>query len=353
MASGTQLFVLGAGCSMTSGYPSATTMLPGLKQFGDTLGDDAVQIRGCVTRTVDLMNRLRVETIDELAHRLHHGLADDTTGAESSRERYRRMTDAKVAVSAFFESLESSAAAKGLRSYHEFLHRLFPSESGRHYQDQLVRSTGRVLSFNYDRLFEIAFCQHFKLDQGFGFYGTLGLNSGVNPFHNGNLTFEENRFSFLKLHGSVGMFAWEEYGEIRIGHRTPDANGSAQINDAAFYEPNQDKTPSARPLSTLIFFPHEKQYLLSEERTAFPYRQYAKQVWERAEVIAAGATEIWLIGYSLWEADFPYLMRLLRAPKNCDKIVIQNPNDADRIQEKLRTRARDIADKLEVYRQPF
>ena len=83
------------------------------------------------------------------------------------------------------------------------------------------------------------------------------------------------------------------------------------------------------------------------------FRSDAKQVWQRAEVVAAEATEIWLIGYSIWEADFPYLLRLLRTPKNCDKIVIQNPYDADRIQEKFRTRARDIADKLEVYRQPF
>ncbi len=42
------------------------------------------------------------------------------------------------------------------------------------------------------------------------FYGQLGLNSGVNAFHNETLEFDDNRFSFLKLHGSVGMFAHDD-----------------------------------------------------------------------------------------------------------------------------------------------
>ena len=156
---GIQLFILGAGCSVGYGYPTAAGMVPALNQFAEGLGPEAERIRGVAKRTVDLMRELKVETIDELAHRLQEGHADDANlpPEERSRRRVRRIEEAKFAVSVLFHSLESNAAAGGLKSYHSLLHRLFPSDAGQHYQELLARSTARVFSFNYDRLFEIAF----------------------------------------------------------------------------------------------------------------------------------------------------------------------------------------------------
>ena len=136
-ADGIEIFILGAGCSVTAGYPSAATMLSGLEAFGQRLNGQAERVRGCVERTVALMHRLRVPTIDELAHRIHHGRGDDPNvgSVEAHQQRNKRIAEAKIAVSAYFESLESSAASTGLPSYHNFFHRVIPSELGRNYQD--------------------------------------------------------------------------------------------------------------------------------------------------------------------------------------------------------------------------
>ena len=85
---GIELFILGAGCSVIAGYLTAATMLAGLEAFGTTLHDQAERVRGCVERTAALMHRLHVPTIDELAHRLHHGRGDDpgVGSVEASRQ---------------------------------------------------------------------------------------------------------------------------------------------------------------------------------------------------------------------------------------------------------------------------
>jgi len=61
-----------------------------------------------------------------------------------------------------------------------------------------------VLTFNYDRMFEIAFLGRFNLD-GYALYDRRVLNSGV-PAISGirtKILFEPEAFSFLKLHGSI------------------------------------------------------------------------------------------------------------------------------------------------------
>src|SRR5581483_3225313 len=187
MSTGGELFILGAGCSVNAGYPVARNMVNALEAYAKPLPAEAKQIRGCVERSVQLMKRLGVNSIDELAHRLAQGRADENINrSDAITQRYRRMAEAKLAVSALFLSLEQPAVATGLSSYHNFLHRLFPVTMGRHYQDRLAKATANVFSFNYDRLFEISFSRHFEVDSQFGFYGTMGLNSGIQPFHNEN-----------------------------------------------------------------------------------------------------------------------------------------------------------------------
>ena len=101
-----------------------------------------------------------------------------------------------------------------------------------------------------------------------------------------------------------------------------------------------------------MFFPHEKEYLLGAEETAFPYRKYAKQVWQRTESIAQTATEIWLIGYSVGETDLPYTLRILRAAKNSERIVIQGPHPTG-IVERLKARAQTSAQESRAFRKAF
>ena len=74
------------------------------------------------------------------------------------------------------------------------------------------------------------------------FYGQLGLNSGVNASPDETLEFDDNRFSFLKLHGSVGMFAHEDPWGARIIHSNPTPDGSAGVKDTShFYTKGADR----------------------------------------------------------------------------------------------------------------
>jgi hypothetical protein len=67
-----------------------------------------------------------------------------------------------------------------------------------------------VLTFNYDQAFEIAFLDRFKNADQYLLYGQMALNSGLNL--NG-IGFEPGAFSFLKLHGSVGMWITDFPGD--------------------------------------------------------------------------------------------------------------------------------------------
>lgn len=329
-------------------------MVPALCEFAEGLGMNAERLRGAVNRTVELMRQLKVETIDELAYRLHHCTAVDTSLSlsEQTKLRYRQMNEAKVSVAALFHSLESQAAASGLKSYHSFLHRIFPSVSGGNYLKQLECSPARVLSFNYDRLFEIAFLQHFAVDPNYALYYEYGLNSGLTPIQNTMVKFFDGRFSFLKLHGSVGMVAEDAHGDVYHGHLKPCVDGAFEVTDAAFFTRDTQKSITDQPRSPLIYFPHEKTTLLSEQQAGSPNRVYAREVWKQAAVIAAQAAEITLIGYSVCETDFAYVLPLLRSATNCAQIVIQNP-DADRICEMLSVRAPDLGPKLKAHCSQF
>ena len=155
------LIILGAGCSVSSGYPVAAKMFEGLAHFGQGLGDDAKRLRALVEKTLALVKRLRtagesVETLDTLAKLLHEGKA----GGDTMQERNQNVKDAKLAVSAYFLSLEREAIRKALPGYRALMDRVFGTDS-RWYAKAIQDSAYCVLTFNYDRLFELAFRQRF------------------------------------------------------------------------------------------------------------------------------------------------------------------------------------------------
>jgi hypothetical protein len=128
-------------------------MFEGLAHFGQGLGDDAKRLRALVEKTLALVNRLSaagesVETLDTLARLLHEGKA----GGDTMQERNHNVTDAKLAVTAYFLSLEKAAIQKGLPCYRSLLDRVFGTNS-RWYAKAVEDSQYCVLTFNYDRLF--------------------------------------------------------------------------------------------------------------------------------------------------------------------------------------------------------
>lgn len=337
----TTLIILGAGCSLNR-YPLAREMLLHLKQFCDCLGVDASRLRKLVKQTIELFDRLRTkgivaQTLDDLARIVHSGhLADNTVGTNQMKNN-RLVEDAKVAVAALFLSKETEAMKDGLTGYRSLMNRVFASSFGTDCRLALRNTPYRVLTFNYDRLFELAFRQYFPYDGTEAFYGPTVLNSGLYQALPQRVEVDLNRFSFLKLHGSVGLYSYEEAGGCDHNHQIPDLVQPTPITDEEFFLSGGYGIHSNKPKSSLIVFPHEKDFLRDYPGNQFNFRFYIPEVWKAARHFASQAKEICVIGYSCPEPDFPGWSSLFDAASGCDQIVIQNPS-ADKICERLRFR---------------
>jgi hypothetical protein len=215
-----QLIILGAGCSCQYGYPLARDTRQHLSEFAATLGSDAVRLAQLVNETVSVFDDLRakgtpVETLDELAWQIHQ-LRNRSEKGDHAVER------AKVAVAALFLSKEAQAIQTGLPAYRSLMRRIFPSTMGTDCKRALQRTPYRILTFNYDRLFELAFRQYFDVDHTESFYGPTRLNSGLRVADLESVEIDLNRFSFLKLHGSVGLYSLDWHGRFEHQHTCPD-----------------------------------------------------------------------------------------------------------------------------------
>src|ERR1035437_4022658 len=281
------LIILGAGCSLQSGYPLAKVMFPRLAEFRDLLGKEAVKLRACVTQTLDLVEKLRkkgdsVETLDTLARLLHDGRADERAGGNMMVERNRLVVDAKVSVAALFLFLEREAVQKKLPGYRQLLIRVFPDIPKVGFQRAIELSRHRILTFNYDRLFELAFRQYFPdLEGREDLYCSTVLNSGFSLQKPRKLEIGQNKFSFLKLHGSSACYGFssEQFPSQKNGRvvhhlKIPDPKSPIPITDAEFFYPEDlpDRIRSGKPKPILITFPHEKDHLKHYRRNLFPFK---------------------------------------------------------------------------------
>lgn len=329
---GTTLLILGAGCSVSSGYPLAAKMLEGLSQFGQGLGNDANRLRALVEKTLALVKHLAasgetVETLDTLAKLLHEGKAGGTT----MQERNRNVKDAKLAVTAYFLSLERAAIQKGLPGYRLLMNQVFGAYS-RWYTKALQESTYSVLTFNYDRLFELAFRQCFPdFDGTVALYSPAALNSGLRLLTPRQAEVAPARFCFLKLHGSVDLYGFEEYGRPEPIHGIPDPATPPTITDADFFVPNEPGygiyANTGKP--ALIVFPNEKPHLEQYPGNVLAFREYLPRIWGAAHAAAGRAEEIRIIGNSCPDPDAAPLRSLFAAAHKCRRYVIENPFPAE------------------------
>jgi len=325
----TTLLILGAGCSVSSGYPVAAKMFEGLAHFGQGLGDDAKRLRALVEKTLALAKQLRtsgesVETLDTLAKLLHEGKA----GGVTMQERNHNVMDAKLAVTAYFLSLETKAIQKALPGYRSLLDRVFGTGS-RWYAKAIQDSAYCVLTFNYDRLFELAFRQRFPdFDGTAALYSPAALNSGLRLVVPNQAEIEPDKFCFLKLHGSVDLYGFEEYGRPELTHGIPGPAKPLPLTDEQFFVPNEPgygiHAGKAKP--ALIVFPNEKQHLHQYPGNLLAFREYLPAIWEAAHAAATRAEEIQIIGNSCPDPDADALRSLFAAANNCRRYVIENPH---------------------------
>ena len=337
----TTLIILGAGCSRNR-YPLAKDMLAHLKQFSEGLGTNASRLRTLVEQTVELFDKLHAkgimaQTLDDLARIVHNGqLADNNLGTNHIKNN-RLVADAKVAVAALFLSKETEAMKDGLTGYRTLMNRVFASNFGTDYRVALKNTPYRVLTFNYDRLFELAFRQCFPYDGTEAFYGPTVLNSGLYYVMPQKVEVDLSRFAFLKLHGSVGLYSYEEGNGCDHLHEIPNLVQPRPITDEEFFLAGGYGLHSNKPKPTLIVFPHEKDFVRDYPGNHFPFRFYIPEVWKAARYFASQAKEIWILGYSCPEPDFAAWHSLFTAATDCQQIVIQNPSAA-KMCERLKAR---------------
>ncbi|MGD0816401.1 MAG: hypothetical protein ABSA83_22650 [Verrucomicrobiota bacterium] len=336
----TKVAILGAGCSRPYGYPLANQMKDHLKDFAKQIEHSAPKLHTITQNALCLFDKLaaqgcHAETIDDVAWFVHQGKIPAKQGTFQDEHGDRLVDEAKTAVSAMFIAKESEPMAKTLQGYRNFLRRIFPSTT--HYDRALAGSQWRVLSFNYDRLFELAFRQHFNVDMTQTFYGPTVLNSGLFLVDSENVEVDTSRFSLLKLHGSAGFYSMEEYGQCNHYHIIPDPIKSVPITDDEFIFNGRQGIYSNRPKPSLIVFPHEKDHLKDYPNNKFSFRRYIPEIWRAAHEFVANADEVWIIGYSAAEADWFHFESLLKCARETCRIFVQNPA-ADGIAAKLRVR---------------
>lgn len=348
----TQVFILGAGCSFEgdNGYPLAKQFVPSLEAYAQRLEGDqeCKRIRDDVQITAQLLREcqggsLYANTLDQLVDLILRGQCDNLLESLGKSDvharRYRAVTGAKIATAALFRDLESMVLPRQVEKYRTFIQSKIFGGSGTsdHSGSRLRASTARVLSFNYDRLFELTFRASF-LDSDlrrFAPYSQEALNSGIDMF--GQVCgIAPDRFCFLKMHGSVGMQCGTDgFGQGKILQGL-DFMGtvSRKVSDAEFFPPGPQVARLPEPL---IAFPYEKDYILKRKENELAFRDYIEIIWSHAKIVVAQASEIWIIGYSFDPTDCGYLIDLLKGVgKSCDRIVIRNlPSECDRLEALL------------------
>jgi hypothetical protein len=337
----TRVFILGAGCSAECGYPLGAGFKRALRQFHSQISEnskDCPAIRQSVGDTIALMERLPyIQTLDQLARHIDEELESwrrqrnwqaDSEDCQRASLAEKQVLDAKIATSAMFLALEENVPQVGLAKYDTFIVSILGGEA-KTLDDVFSGADCHVLSFNYDRMFEIAFLTRFKQYNPcqFGLYSGKVLNSGVDakPVC--------DRFSFLKLHGSAGGWVKKEQPsgqERRYGLSTFKAPISLQSIEAMVA-----KAHDYHEWKPLIAFPHERQvarefYQENESSSGRHWSPYIDAVWNHAGDLLGKATEVKVIGYSFDPNDSRYMIEELlgKVPASV-KLVIVNTKVAE------------------------
>jgi hypothetical protein len=352
-----RVYILGAGCSFDPhhGYPLASQFLPTLMAFASKISSDSQKKRilNAVQETIDLLTRCQsgsshASTIDQMVNLiLRHQIDSHLTAIagvnspsmiQMDQLRRQAVRKAKIATAACFLDKEEEARGALIGRYRNFIEHKILHDGGSSIPTlvRLRKSAARVLSFNYDRMFELAFFASFGDGslKGQYAYSLNVLNSGLEV--GGEIgECESDRFCFIKLHGSIGLLC----NENDFGQRAQPISDVANwapipIWDAHFFS---DQPTRHAFRDSLIVFPYEKDFVMSNSNNKFVFRDYVTKAWAQAAKIIQEASEIWVIGYSFDPTDCKYLISHLKNAKKCQRIVIQNLKDeCDRIEQLLR-----------------
>lgn len=271
-----------------------------------------MELQRCVTQTRELMETLGVSTVDRLVQVYQH------------RDRLA-VKEAKIATSALFLSLEEEGARLAYDNYRALFEELFDCGSERSLGSKAKATPCRVLTFNYDRLFERIFIKWARLFDPQNADAASDplrfLNTGLDDVE--EVRIDPNRFALVKLHGGVGQFYYDRDPMIRFPYWPQLGQQIPPMIDDAFYS-----RPRHRGNIPMIVFPKEKPEFESLEGppcTNSSFNNYSSVVWRAAREFCKRAIEINIIGCSLDFIDRPYFEhQLLQSAEHCERIVIRN-----------------------------
>jgi hypothetical protein len=270
-------------------------------------------------------------TPDDLALQAHQRRLG---GIEKYQAALRTLTYGRITTDAFFLHLEQQVSAQAMQRFRGFWHdalgvftddwfKAFPS------------SEHRLVSFNYDRVPELALLRFFSAAAGqqhsLDIYGQEVLNTGLSE--HGGCEFAKGRFCFLKLHGSIGI---EPVGQNEIDaqfgqsfrHYSPIGSSIDRLTDKFYFKdkPDKDGLPAPR-IIPLIAFPVDKQRIEGGGKD-YNFERYINAVRPQAEEIFRGASEIRVIGYSFAAPDKQWLLDMMRLAPPESEIIVHNPHAA-------------------------
>jgi hypothetical protein len=310
-----------------------------LENFLENIPNECPKIRQSVNETVKQFRcRAGVATLDQLAARIEQELKEwkrqrgslfaDSEYLQRDKIAAEQILNAKIATCAIFLAKEEKARQTHLSKYKSFITQILggpPWEKARN-------TTCCCLTFNYDRLFEIAFSECFPTFdiRNHSLYSGDALNSGFDSNYGDWRIVQpmSNRFCFLKLHGSAGWWVKTEHDERRYWPAVPVAG--INLDQVEKSIPQNCGGPFG--WEPLLAFPnerHESQEIFNQrgQSSGYGWAPYVDAVWRHAASLVANATELRIIGYSFNPIDSRYMINQLVTKATCEKIVIQNKTD--------------------------
>lgn len=211
--------------------------------------------------------------------------------------------------------------SSGLVQYFEFRHQedrnlgVSRREPLRRFSDRMLRPRDAVVTFNYDSSLERTLWEagKWRPEDGYGFPINLRSTGGPTNESRG----QPSQIQVLKLHGSVGWYAIDK---MRV-FLSPTFLQDMGINLADKHLPNGAWRSQGFPavIEPSLVKRFDNQVVLS--------------LWEKAARCLNKAEEVWILGYSLPEADsatMALLATTCRGKKDKIKVVNRNATALNR-----------------------
>lgn len=303
-------YILGAGASLSAGYPLAGGIRTALQTFAASLAgrEDCRRLKASAENLMTLMEKRGCRTIDELAFELR------------GQDQGRVVLEAKAVMTALFIDLERTA---NLATYRRAVRTMVDLNDLALPPDGEMRVPTRAicLNYNYDRCLAAAmYLEIAEPRSGRGSETEVRvqrmMNAGVSTMTGRIFEIDTSRFADLRMHGMLGTHLDDLDDESPVRGLFLDDFGRVPVSDKILS--GFDGGHRERP-STMIFFPWE---------THLPkkVRELITATDSAAAAYLSRVREVRIVGYSMNELNASRLDRLLEHAVACRAVTIHDPS---------------------------